>query len=261
MIFGLIIMDISNELIIIMFAFARISSFLFFIPFLSGSTLPNVAKLTIAVALSFAVVGNVEMIEVNSDLEFISVLISQLIIGFTLAKVVEIFFSIVHIAGGIMDMDMGFSASSILDPNTQQRTTAISSILNYVFLIVFIEMEGINQLIITIVMSFQLTESLAGLGHESFLTFVSAILLYMFTSAIQIALPLMGSMFILNFVMIIMGRTTPQIPILTNSFSIKISMGILFLGISFPYIVELFVTINDKLFEEYINAFNYLFTR
>ncbi|MGR5911412.1 flagellar biosynthetic protein FliR [Bacillus cereus] len=78
--------------------------------------------------------------------------------------------------------------------------------LIYFFLIIFISLGGINYFVATILKSFQYTEAISKLLTTSFLDSLLATLLFAITSAVEIALPLMGSLFIINFVLILIAK-------------------------------------------------------
>ncbi|MDA1674919.1 MULTISPECIES: flagellar biosynthetic protein FliR [Bacillus cereus group] len=254
-------MNLGDNLTVIICAFARISAFLFMIPLLSGKMIPRMAKIVLSVGLSLAVVGRVEVSTFQSEFELIGYIIMQVIIGVTLAKIVEMLMVIPTIAGSIMDMEMGFSSVSLYDPTTKQNNTILGVMLNIMFVVSFISLGGIQSLIMTIVRSFELTETLMFLGKKEFLELVTSIFGYMLSSAVQIALPIMGAMFVVNFVMLIIGKTAPQTQILTNMFPIKIGAGILFLAITIPIMGDVFQHLSEKVIEEFIHSFNYMFKK
>lgn len=251
----------GEELSAIIMAFARIASFLFFIPFLSGKMIPGIAKVVIALALSFAVADKVEVRDFENVVQLVGYVIVQIGIGLTLAKIVEFMASIPKMAGALMDIDMGFAQASIMDPSTNQSNTILATALNMLFVMIFVSLNGVNQLIFTLVKSFELTETLRFLTNGQFLEYILGVFAYMLVSAIQIALPIMGSMFVINFVLMIMGKTAPQMQIFQNMFAVKITLGLIFIAVTIPILGDVFAYLTEELIEEYNNSFNYLFKK
>lgn len=254
-------MNLGGNLTEVIFAFARISSFLFVLPLLSGKMIPRMAKMVLAVGLSLAVVGKIDVSQINDTFEVIGYLIMQIIIGITLAKIVEMLMIIPTIAGSIMDMELGFSSISMYDPTTKQNNTILGVMLNIMFVVIFISLGGIQNLIIAIIRSFELTDTLLFLGKKEFLEFYTSVGVYMLSSAIQIALPIMGAMFIVNFVLLIIGKTAPQTQIFTNMFPIKIAAGLLFIAVTIPILGNVFEYISSHLLDEFVRSFNYTFKK
>ncbi len=254
-------MNLGENLTEIIFAFARISSFLFMLPILSGKMIPRMGKIVLAVGLSLAVVGKVDVSHVESTFGLIGYLLMQIIIGITLAKIVEMLMVIPTLAGSIMDMELGFSSISMYDPTTKQNNTILGVMLNIMFVVLFISLGGIQNLIVAIIRSFELTDTLMFLGKKEFLEFYGSIGVYMLSSAVQIALPIMGAMFIVNFVLLIIGKTAPQTQIFTNMFPIKIASGILFLAVTIPILGNVFDHLSSHVIDEFIRSFNYTFKK
>lgn len=254
-------MMLADSLTVIIIAFVRIASFLFLIPFLAGQSIPRMAKIIVSVGIALAVVGNYEMEPITSSYQLIGYIIMQAVIGITLAKVVEMLLNIPKLAGAVMDIEMGFSMANLYDPISKQNTTIISILMNTMFVILFISMGGIQQLIISVVRSFELTETLMYLGDKGFLEFIVMTFGYMFVTAVQIALPVMGAMFVVNFVLLLIGKTAPQTQIFVNMFSIKISAGILFIAVITPILNDVFAFLSENLMDNYIEVFNHMFKK
>jgi flagellar biosynthetic protein FliR len=191
--------------------------------------------------------------------EFIMLIVIQIFIGMTLAYIVEVIFSASRMAGGLLDIDMGFSASQIIDPTNGRPTTVLSNIFFLLFMIIFISVGGINGLITGIIYSFKFTTPGFFIANDSFIEMILGVVLYMFTAAIQIALPLIATMFIINFIMLIIGKSAPQINIFANIFIIKIALGMLLLYITLPFVGEVFSQMNDVLMDKFIEAINEIF--
>lgn len=256
-------MMLGDEIVPVILAFVRIASFLFFIPLMQGSAIPSMAKVALAAGLSLAVVGEYEVAPIKTEMAFIGYVFVQVVIGLVLAKLVEFLMSIPKMAGSLMDIDMAFSQSSIFDPSSNQQSTPISIALNFMFLLMFLTLGGIQQLIITLIHSFKLTETLRFLEKEEFLDYVLGLVMYMMTASVQIALPVMGSMFIVNIVLMIIGRmvSSMQSGVFQNMFPIKITMGLLFLIAAIPIIGDIFVVLTERIIDEYVASFEYLFKK
>ncbi|MFD3445985.1 flagellar biosynthetic protein FliR [Microbacteriaceae bacterium 4G12] len=252
----------DNELLLASFlAFCRIGSFLFFLPFFSGRAIPTAAKITFGLALSVSVADKINISAVETVPHILAYAGTQIIIGLSLAKIVEFFFSIPKMAGHIMDMDLGISQASLFDFHAAAQTTLIATLLDIFFTIVFIALGGVDYLILTIIKSFQYTETIAAFLSTSFLKSILATLLFAITSAVEIALPIMGSLFIVNFVLIIIAKNAPQINIFMNAYAIKITFGIFMIAASIPMLGYVFKNLTNELLQQYTQLFNFFFTK
>lgn len=254
-------MDISSYVMAMMLAFTRIAAFLFFIPFLRTNMIPAIAKITVAFSIALSVLPEMKDVAISNIPEFVGMLFTQFLIGITLAFVVEIIFTAVRIAGGIMDMDTGFAAVNLIDPTSSQQTTIISNLLVLLYTIIFVAVGGINSLIYGITYSFKFTTVDYFAAQPTFYQMFMDLMLYMFTAAIQIALPVMATLFILNIVILIIGKTAPQLNIFMSMFAVKILVTFIFLYIALPYIGDVFGSLNDMLMEKYMLAIDEIFTK
>ncbi len=188
------------------FAFCRITSFLYFLPFFSGRSIPAMAKVTFGLALSITVADQVDVSHIKTTWDVVAYAGTQIVIGLSLSKIVEMLWNIPKMAGHILDFDIGLSQASLFDVNAGSQSTLLSTIFDIFFLIIFISLGGINYFVATILKSFQYTEAISKLLTTSFLDSLLATLLFAITSAVEIALPLMGSLFIINFVLILIAK-------------------------------------------------------
>lgn len=242
----------------VLLAFARISTFLFMMPFLRSRSIPLLAKITIALSLSL--LGGHEMAKVPvDDLLTLSVYVGiQVTIGLILAYITEMVFAAAQMAGGVIDIDMGFSASQVFDPGGGQRITVISNLFYLLFAVVFISLGGFDSLMYAIVYSFDYISIDIVVERNIWFEFILMVFTYMLNMTIQIALPLMASMFIVNFMLLIIGKMSPQMNILMNMFAIKICIGFVFLFLTLPFIADIFAVMNDDLRDFHMQAIKLL---
>ncbi|WP_369900218.1 flagellar biosynthetic protein FliR [Bacillus manliponensis] len=243
------------------FAFCRITSFLYFLPFFSGRSIPPKVKITFGLGLSFVVADQIDISHVKTIWDTLAYAGLQIVIGVSLAKIVEMLWSIPKMAGHILDFDIGLSQASLFDVNAGSQSTLLSTIFDIFFLLIFISLGGIDYFVATILKSFQYTEAISQLLTTNFLNSLLATLLFAITSAVEIALPLMGSLFIINFILILIAKNAPQLNIFMNAFVIKITCGLLFIAMSVPMLGYVFKNIANVLLEEYTELFNFLLTK
>lgn len=150
------------------FAFCRITSFLYFLPFFSGRSIPAMAKVTFGLALSITVADQVDVSHIKTTWDVAAYAGTQIVIGLSLSKIVEMLWNIPKMAGHILDFDIGLSQASLFDVNAGSQSTLLSTIFDIFFLIIFISLGGINYFVATILKSFQYTEAISKLLTTSF---------------------------------------------------------------------------------------------
>lgn len=254
-------MSVTEFMIGTILAFARIASFLFFVPFLKGSYIPSMAKVSLSLALAVFCANKVDVGEIESLTVFVFLILAQIMIGLTLALIVEMFFQVAVMAGSLMDFDMGLAMAEVVEPSSGRRVTVMATFFNILFILVFIGTGGTQILIMNIVYSFKFTDVGFFLGDAAFIEILLAVFAYMMTGAIQLALPFMATIFIVNFVFLIIGRASPQINIFANMFIIKIALGFLFIYLSLPLLGEAFVQLSEVLGERMFEIIEVMLSR
>lgn len=117
------------------FAFCRITSFLYFLPFFSGRSIPAMAKVTFGLALSITVADQVDVSHIKTTWDVAAYAGTQIVIGLSLSKIVEMLWNIPKMAGHILDFDIGLSQASLFDVNAGSQSTLLSTIFDIFFLL------------------------------------------------------------------------------------------------------------------------------
>jgi len=254
-------MEIGGALLSILIAFARIASFLYMVPLFKNRFVPSTLKLGIALSVSLLVYKQVPFDDVTNLPQLVVLLLMQIMLGAALGYVVQLIFSIPQIAGALLDMDMGFSSSSLLDPNSGQRNTLIANLYSTLFMLIFVMVGGINNLMYGLVLSFKFTDVLLFTANQNFFETLLMVFQYMLVSSVQIALPIIAAMFILNFMLMVLGKIAPQLNILFNMMPVKIAVGLLFLYFTIPVVGDFFANIVDNLNDQFLDVLESMMTK
>jgi flagellar biosynthesis protein FliR len=161
--------------------------------------------------------------------ELVGYMVCELAIGILLGTVVSWILEAVAFAGGLMDMQLGFSFVQLLDPATSQNSSISGSLmLQMAALLVFI--TGLHhQLILTLVDSYRVAPMGQGLPLQAMglVTLIGQLL----AKGFQLAFPVLAVMFLLDMVLGFSGKFMPQLHLLQLSFPLKISLGMTILGL------------------------------
>ena len=114
------------------FAFCRITSFYIFTVF-SGRSIPAMAKVTVGLALSITVADQVDVSHIKTTWDVAAYAGTQIVIGLSLSKIVEMLWNIPKMAGHILDFDIGLSQASLFDVNAGSQSTLLSTIFDIFF--------------------------------------------------------------------------------------------------------------------------------
>jgi flagellar biosynthetic protein FliR len=110
--------------------------------------------------------------------------ISETGVGLLLGTAVTIILNSIRLAGQFIDLQIGFSMASLLDPMSGAQSTLLSQFLYLLTLMFFLLMDGHYTLIMALAESYQLVP----LSTASFSGSVALVLLKIFSGAFTIAL-------------------------------------------------------------------------
>ncbi len=230
--------------------FARLTAFVYLVPFFSIKGAPSIMKIGFGVILTALLLPGMERIEVPSGMvQYAVVIIKEVIVGLILGYVSMLTFSAIRIAGGLIDLQMGLSMSVVFDPQTQSRTTVMEQFLYLFQILLFMAVDGHHVLLQAISYSYSLIPLMAG-GLK--LTMISAVLqlfIQVISLGVRIAMPFIVVFLISDIALGILARTVPQLNIFILSFPIKTGIGL----ITMAAILPLMVTVVNNIFTQMEN--------
>ena len=252
-------MSLEQYWILVLLAFARTVSFIFFLPFFRNSGFPNMCKIAISLGIAMFAAYRMDPIPIENVWHFTGLFLLEFMAGLILAYVVEMMVSVVRIAGSFIDIDIGLS-NPFMDIN-QGQTTLVSSLFYSMFVLSFLLLDGFNEMLSGFIYSFGLDLSKQFLFGGDLINFILETFTYMFFGALQISLPFMMATFLVNLAMLLMSKSVDKINILLNVFGVKILVGLALIFVATPTLMIVFQQLNDSLIEKFFETMNYMFQK
>lgn len=173
----------------------------------------------------------------------------QLLIGVAMGFVLMIVFEAVVLAGELISYGMGLSFAQLVDPLRGAGTPVVGQLLMIIATLLFLSLGGHLRLIEALAMSFQTLPvgSGHGLDAEAFsmlARFGSA----MFTSGVQIGLPVVIALLLVNLAFGVMSRSAPALSALSVGFPIALAAGLVLLSYSLPTLAAVLGVLLDHAF-------------
>ncbi|MHC4691755.1 MAG: flagellar biosynthetic protein FliR [Planctomycetota bacterium] len=217
----------------------RISAFFMVLPVFGWRAIPVRIKvgLTVLLAAFFSVITPLA-IEPDgvSVLKAILLITNEAIYGLALGLIASLIFSAVKLSGRIIERQMGLSMAQVLDPLTGERTQPLGSLLEMIFLILFLSANGHHMLLLIISKSYEafpvgsiptvpvLTEGVVKAGSA------------MLVAGLKLSAPILAAFLLLMVVLAILARIVPEMNILFISLPLRVGLGLLMVMIFFPFI-------------------------
>ncbi len=219
---------------------ARMSAFVFLVPFFSIKGTPALVKIGFSVALSALILPGLGNVTVPEDLlHYAFLVIKEVMVGLVLGFVSMLVFNAVRMAGEIIDVQMGFSMATVFDPQNQSRVTLTGQFLYLVQILLFLAVDGHHSLLMAISYSYTLIPVMTGELKITLATAIFKLFIQVFSLAVRIAVPFMVVFLICDISMGIIARTVPQLNIFVLSFPVKIGIGLFTLATVIPSLTVL----------------------
>lgn len=229
---------------------ARILALIATAPILGNKQIPIRIKIALAMLMTFIIAPNITIPEgldpasAQGQLMLIQQILAGLAMGFTM----RLIFTAVEMAGDLAGMQMGLGFASFYDPVNASYTPVIAQFLGVIAALAFLSMNGHLFMLAALSDSFQAFPITAALPSAvAFRTLVewgSTI----FNHALQLSMPLIGTLLITNIALGILTRSAPQLNIFAIGFPITLTVGIGALALTLPYLAPMLEHIvNDGL--------------
>ncbi len=214
--------------------FMRVASFTYIAPFFSMSNTPRNVRIGLSFFLAILLYQSVprQTIVYDTLIGYSMIVIKEVVTGLLIGFAANLCISVVSFAGQIADMEMGFSMASLMDPTTKENSTITGIYYNYMILLILM-ISGMHRYLIQALAETYILIPVNGAVLKGD-TLLSALLEFMASYIIigfRICLPIFAVMVILNAVLGVLAKVSPQL----NMFAVGIQMKVL-VGISILFL-------------------------
>ena len=254
---------LTTDLIYLFFlTMARYLGIFLITPIFSSRIIPNRIKIIlsflmalITFLLTYETAG---VTAPNTDLMVITYIVKELSIGLFMGFVIYIFFAAIQLAGQFIDLRMGFRIGNVVDPLSGASSPIIGQFQNIFTVLVFLSMNGHLMLIRSLNKSFDVIPQGEITITNNLWQFLFRRSADLFLIGFKIALPIMGTLFIVDIMLGFLARAVPQMNIFIVGLPLKIFIGFILLLLSFHVLVYYFSDILNNGLKETIQIINLL---
>jgi flagellar biosynthetic protein FliR len=219
----------------------RLTGLMLFAPFLGSVVIPARVKAILVLSLTvllYPVVGH--DIGTFSVASWPLMVFMEFLIGVGMGIATNLVFEAIQMAGQVLGVQMGYSLVNILDPQTQVDTTVISLFYQSIVMLLFLRMDVHYWLLRAVGNSFVYMPP--GTTHLSSLFTMAVIRTggQIFGLGIQIAAPVLSATLVADIVLGLLGKASPQLPLMLLGPSVKSLLGIFILIATLKYWPELY---------------------
>ena len=247
--------SVSLRLDLFLLMFVRVSALIVSSPIFGRRNLPNLLKVCFCLVVTYV------LFSVNLDaaapqysglLDFGLLVVKELLFGLVLGYVTTLFFSIVHTAGQVMDMQMGFGMVNVFDVQNNISVPVTGTMFNVILLVTFFGVNGHLQLIYIVRSTFinipvGAVSLNPAIGLAALEVFALAFLL-----AVNVAMPMIAAGLLGEVAMGFIVRAIPQMNVFVVGIPLKIMLGFLILLL----IIPVYVGFTDVIFRNMFSSIN-----
>jgi flagellar biosynthetic protein FliR len=244
--------EINTWIASLLWPLTRILGLIAAAPIFGNRSTPRSVKLALGVLLAMVIAPTVPAVPAADPMSYAGLLIlaQELLIGVAMGFTLRIVFAAVEMAGEISSLTMGLGFATFFDPNTQGRSSAISQFLALLATLAFLSVNGHLVLLSALAESFQTLPvsgiPIAGSGFKHVADWGGRV----FSAGMQLALPIVAALLIINVALGILTRAAPQLNLFGIGFPITLGIGFLVLAMVLPYMA----TPLQKLFNQGIES-------
>ena len=245
-------MIFGEELIILFLIVARITGVFILVPVFNSSNIPMLVKTWFIIFISLLIVPTTVVGALDfSNMPMIAYyIIIEIFNGLLMGSVVLFILSSLYVAGHIIDMGIGFSMVSVINPLDDSQVAISSNLYYIVIMLVFLITNAHHQVIRALVRSFDLIP----LGHILFNELVVSELIRILTDAmiigVKIAMPITLTIVISNVILGILAKAMPGMNVFVIGMPFKIMVGLAVMYITIPYFYNMFRMVLDGMIDE-----------
>ncbi|PMR70505.1 flagellar biosynthetic protein FliR [Halomonas heilongjiangensis] len=220
--------QLQGWLVAFLWPFARLTAFLAASPLWGHSSVPNQAKVGLAALVTVVIAPNLPTPPTTAVLSWagLGIMLEQVLIGIAMGLVMRVTFAVVQATGEFIGLQMGLAFATFFDPGSGTNMVVLSRFLYMITLLMFLAFDG--HLIVLEILATSFVTLPIGLGgfnpgaFELLARYGGTI----FVSGMLLALPLVGSLLIINLALGILNRSAPQLTVFNIGFPTSLTVGL-----------------------------------
>ncbi|MDL4840077.1 flagellar biosynthetic protein FliR [Aquibacillus rhizosphaerae] len=229
----------------------RVTSFFVTMPIFSYRNVPTQFKIGIGFFLAWIMFYTLTIPEIPIDSTYILLILKEAVVGLAIGLIAFIILSAIQIAGGFIDFQMGFAIANVVDPQTGAQTPLMGQYFYTIALLFLLTVDGHHLLINGIFYSYEAIpiDQMIDFTNENIAYLVIQTFNDMFIIAFQMAIPVVGCLFLVDVALGIIARTVPQLNVFVVGLPLKIFVGLFILTIFISFYIMLIKNLFELLLE------------
>jgi flagellar biosynthetic protein FliR len=240
----------SQWLLTVALASVRLAALLWATPLFVLGRVP--ARVTVLLVLMFSAclvaIQPPEMMVAASTLAGLAAAaFRELAVGLLMAFGLHCAFAAFSFAGRLLDLQIGFSVASLINPSTRESDSLLGTVLLAVGVMTFLLLNGHHLVVRSVVQSFQWFPVGQPLGPIALQPIVAQFGL-MFSLGTVLVAPVIAVLLLVDLALAMVARTMPQMNVFMVSIPVKIVIGLGVLAASTAFMPDALRRIYESIF-------------
>ncbi|MEA1917968.1 MAG: flagellar biosynthetic protein FliR [Campylobacterota bacterium] len=232
--------------------FVRFGTLFMGVPIFSHQNIPLPVKSAMAFLFTVIFYDTMPPIEVPLNATSVSLaILSEMLFGLVIGLVLQIVYSIIAFAGGLISFAMGFSMATALDPQSGVSMPIVGTVLSLVALMVLFSLNLHHWILIYVSDSLKYIPLGGFVLNEHTFNYIISASANMLLIGFTMAFPIFALSWMSDIIFGMLMKTMPQFNLLVIGFPIKIM-------ISLSVIIAILSSIMLLFKREVLEAFNWL---
>ena len=209
----------------------RIAGMMIWAPLLGSQQIPRRVKAMIAIVLAASIAPmlpvNIEMPQTSWELAM--AIAGEIVFGAAIGFILSLVFIGGQWAGDMIGQQMGLNLGQTLNPQYGGGGAVVSDLYFFLSLLIFLSIGGHMALVKAVFDSFTALPLLSVSLNHSLFNLIVSVFQGAMVLALQLSAPMLVTMLIVDMVLGFVGKTVPQLNIMTAGISIRALVGMMVL--------------------------------
>jgi flagellar biosynthetic protein FliR len=201
-------------------------------PVFAAPAVPVKLRVAISIAIGLAAAGRLSSpVAAPGDwVGLATAVVTEAAIGATIGFAARVLFSGIELGAFHIAQQMGVALVDAFDPFGEEGGGSVRRLFDMLALVLFLAIGGHRVLVRSLLATFDVVPVMSFRPGESLLGMVTALLGMSFVFALRVAAPVLIAVLLATVAMGFLGRTLPQLNILTTGLPTTVMLGMLMLA-------------------------------
>ena len=239
----------------------RITCFFFSAPFFSMNNTPKRVKIGLGIFIGYLIYQSTfphNAVVYENVMEYATIIMREACVGLLIGLAASICNTLVLYAGRFVDMEIGLAMASQMDPTTKEQTTITGVYYQYMVMLILLVSGMHRYLVQALAESYVLIPvDKVVLNTDLLLSSMIQFMTEYLNIGLKISLPIFCVSLIINVVLGILAKVSPQMNMFAVGMQIKVLLGLcvlFFTTAMLPYISDFVFTEMKTMIVRFVEA-------